>query len=83
MHCHLLSVSDAIVLALVFTIGLAETAPLICLMEKGFYYLLSLLSRMQNYYLLLLIWLNKGQNTQLSFTRGKLPLTAPVALVTL
>jgi hypothetical protein len=27
MHCHPLSVSAAVVLTLVFTIGLAETAP--------------------------------------------------------
>jgi hypothetical protein len=45
--------------------------------------LLSLLSRMHNYYLLLLIWFNKGQNMQPSFTRRKLPLTAPMAPVTL
>jgi hypothetical protein len=37
MHCHHLSVSAAVVLTLVFTIGLAETALMIGLMVKGFY----------------------------------------------
>jgi hypothetical protein len=84
MHCHPLPVSVAVVLTLVFAIGLAETTPLIDLTVKGFYLLFSiLLSRMHIYYLWLLIWVNKGQNTQPSFTRGKLPLTAPVAPVTL
>jgi hypothetical protein len=64
MHCHPLSVSASIVLTLLFTMGLAETALLTVLTVKGFYLKLSsLLSRMHNYYLLLLIWFNKGQNT--------------------
>jgi hypothetical protein len=37
MHYHPLSVSAAVALTLVFTIGLAETTPLIGLMVKGFY----------------------------------------------
>jgi hypothetical protein len=41
MHCHLLSVSAAVVLTLVFTIGLTETYGWISLMVKGFYYLSS------------------------------------------
>jgi hypothetical protein len=36
MHCHPLSVSVAVVLTLVFAIGLAETALLIGLTVKGF-----------------------------------------------
>jgi hypothetical protein len=42
MHCHPLSVSAAVVLTLVFTIGLAETAQLIGLLVKGFYLLSSI-----------------------------------------
>jgi hypothetical protein len=82
MPCHPLSVSAAVVLTLVFTTGLAEITPLIDLTVKGFY-LLSLLSRMDNYYLLLLIWFNRGLNIQPSFTRGKLSLTTPLAPITL
>jgi hypothetical protein len=41
MHCHPLSVSAAVVLTLVFIIGLAETALLIGLTVKGFYLLSS------------------------------------------
>jgi hypothetical protein len=37
MHCHPLSVSAAVILTLVFAIGLAETTLLIGLMAKGFY----------------------------------------------
>jgi hypothetical protein len=51
MYCHSLSVSVAVVLTLVFAIGLAETAP-----TNWIYYLSSLLSRIHNYCLLLLIW---------------------------
>jgi hypothetical protein len=40
MHCHPLSVSAAVVLTLVFAIGLAETVPLIGLMVKGFLFAL-------------------------------------------
>jgi hypothetical protein len=42
MHCHPLSISAAVVLTLVFTIGLAETAPLIGLTVEGFYLLSSI-----------------------------------------
>jgi hypothetical protein len=42
MHGHPLSVSDAVVLMLVFTIGLAETALLTGLTVKGFYLLSSI-----------------------------------------
>jgi hypothetical protein len=42
MHCHPLSVSAAVVLTLVFTIGLAETAPLTGLTVEGFYLLSSI-----------------------------------------
>jgi hypothetical protein len=42
MHCQPLSVSAAVVLTIVFAIGLAETAPLIGLMVKGFYLLSSI-----------------------------------------
>jgi hypothetical protein len=42
MHCHPFSVSAAVVLTLVFTIGLAETAPLTDLMVKCFYLLSSI-----------------------------------------
>jgi hypothetical protein len=42
MHCHPLSVSAAVVLTLVFPIGLAETTPLTGLMEKVFYLLSSI-----------------------------------------
>jgi hypothetical protein len=86
MHCHPLSVSVAVVLILVFTISLAETTPPPQLVSWWKVFIcspLSLLSRMHNCYLLLLISFNKEQNTQPSFTRRKLPLTAPVALVTL
>jgi hypothetical protein len=58
IHCHPLSVSAAVVLTLVFTIGLAETTPADWShSERGFFCcLLSLLGRMHNYCLLLLIW---------------------------
>jgi hypothetical protein len=42
MHCHPLSESVAVVLTLVFPVGLAETAPLIDLTMKGFYFLSSI-----------------------------------------
>jgi hypothetical protein len=42
MYCQPLSVSAAIVLTLVFTIALAETARLTGLMVKGFYLLSSI-----------------------------------------
>jgi hypothetical protein len=42
MHCHYLSVSAAIVLTLVFAIGLAETTLLIDFTGKGFYLLSSI-----------------------------------------
>jgi hypothetical protein len=42
VHCHPLSVSAAVVLTLVFTTGLAETAPLIDITLKGFYLLSSI-----------------------------------------
>jgi hypothetical protein len=57
MHCHPLSVSVAVVLTLVFTMGLAETTPANwthC--ESFFSSLLPLQDRMCNYHLLLLIW---------------------------
>jgi hypothetical protein len=60
MHCHPLSVSVAVVLTLVFTIGLAKTAPADWSHGERFFIccLLSLLGRMHNYCLLLLIWLH-------------------------
>jgi hypothetical protein len=42
MHCHPLSVSAAVVLTLVFAIGLAETAPLTGLTVEGFHLLSSI-----------------------------------------
>jgi hypothetical protein len=54
MHCHPLSVSAAVVLTLVFGIGLAETPPLIDLMVKGFY-LLSSISFGRDAYLLFIV----------------------------
>jgi hypothetical protein len=42
MHCHLLFISAAVVLTLVFAIGLVETTPLIDLTVKGFYLLFSI-----------------------------------------
>jgi hypothetical protein len=74
MHCHPLSVSVAVVLTLVFAIGLAEPPhTLIGLTVKGFYLLSSLLNGMHNYYLLLLIWFNKGQNMKPLFTKESCP----------
>jgi hypothetical protein len=56
-RCHPSSVSVAIVLTLVFAIGLSETAPAHWSQWKVFISsLLLLLDRMHNYYLLLLIW---------------------------
>jgi hypothetical protein len=62
MHCQPLSVSAAAVLTLVLATDLAEKTPQTGLTVKGFYLVSSLLNRVPNYYLLLLIWFNKGQN---------------------
>jgi hypothetical protein len=66
MHCHPLSVSAAVVLTLVFAIGLAEATPADWYHGKRVFIcsLLSLLSRMHNYCLLLPIGFNSRLNTQ-------------------
>jgi hypothetical protein len=58
MHCHPLSLSVTIVLTLVFTIGLAKTAPRQLDPQPKVFIssLLPLVGRMYNYYLLLLMW---------------------------